>query len=241
MGLFVSWLPILILCSILDRNPVASDDIQRKLNKLVDLVCDSLLDTEIRQEYTASCGDLPQSQQMEYWVEKIAARAEYIKRDFFCGFAGQARTRFHYGAAFAILIEIEKAYIAERGRNWLSDPREARTALVLGQLDKGFTWLYVSRICLIPMLTVFKRWPTNVDCTCLYPPDRRHQCRCIRFVVQHSYSWFGMPHRRVPHLFHRFVGLVDCRDCRLVADISITEARSIPVASRGLHTPRQVP
>ncbi|UPX12501.1 uncharacterized protein EKO05_0003046 [Ascochyta rabiei] len=140
MGLFVSWLPILILCSILDRNPVASDDIQRKLNKLVDLVCNSLLDPDTRREYIASVADLHQAQHMAYWVEKIAAKAEYIRGDYFRGFAGQARTRFHYGAAYAILIEIEKAYIAERGRNWLSDPTEARAALVLGQTDHGFTW-----------------------------------------------------------------------------------------------------
>ncbi|KAJ4358910.1 hypothetical protein N0V95_002616 [Ascochyta clinopodiicola] len=140
MGLFVSWLPILILCSILDRNPIASDDIQRKLNKLVDLVCNSLLDPDTRREYIASFADLPQGQHMAYWVELIAAKAEYVRGDYFRGFAGQARTRFHYGAAYAILIEIEKAYIAERGRNWLSDPREARAALVLGQTDRGFTW-----------------------------------------------------------------------------------------------------
>ncbi|KAF9694814.1 hypothetical protein EKO04_007064 [Ascochyta lentis] len=140
MGLFVSWLPILILCSILDRNPVASDDIQRKLNKLVDLVCNSLLDSDTRREYIASFAGLPQAQHMAYWVETIAAKAEYIKSDYFRGFAGQARTRFHYGAAYAVLIEIEKAYIAERGRNWLTNPREARAALVLGQIDRGFTW-----------------------------------------------------------------------------------------------------
>lgn len=140
MGLFVSWFPILVLCSILDRNPVASDDIQRKLNKFVDLVCDSLLDQDIRVEYVRSFADLPQAQHMVYWVEKIAAKAEYIKSDYFRGFAGQARTRFQYGAAYAILMDIEKAYIAERGRNWLSNPREARAALVLGQLDLGYTW-----------------------------------------------------------------------------------------------------
>lgn len=143
MGLFVSWLPILILCSILDRNPVASDDIQRKLNKLVDLVCDSLLDNNTRAEYIASFADLPQAQHMSYWVEKIAAKAEYIKGDYFHGFAGQARTRFHYGAAYAILTDIERAYIAQRGRNWLGEAREARAALVLGQVDQGSTWLYV--------------------------------------------------------------------------------------------------
>ncbi|KAH6622175.1 hypothetical protein C7974DRAFT_362444 [Boeremia exigua] len=140
MGLFISWLPILILCSILDRNPVASDDIQRKLNKLVDLVCNSLLDQSIQAEYIASFADSPHAQQMAYWVEKIATKAEYVKGEYFRGFAGQARTRFHYGAAYAILIDIEKAYIAERGRDWLGDAKDARAALVLGQIDQGCTW-----------------------------------------------------------------------------------------------------
>jgi hypothetical protein len=141
MGLFISWLPILVLCSILDRNPVASDDIERKLNKLVDLVCEALLDTETRNDYIASFWDMTEAQQMAYWVEKIAAKADVIKGDYFCGFSGQARTRFHYGAAYAILSDIEKAYIAEHGRGWLVGPREARAALVLGQVDRGFTWL----------------------------------------------------------------------------------------------------
>jgi len=143
MGLFISWLPILILCSILDRNPVASDDVQRKLNKLVDVVCDSLLHVDNRIDFIASFRDMPEAQQMAYWVERIAARAGVIKGDYFCGFSGQARTRFHYGAAYAILSDIEKAYIAEHGRGWLDNPREARAALVLGQVDRGFTWLYV--------------------------------------------------------------------------------------------------
>ena len=175
MGLFISWLPILILCSILDRNPVASDDIQRKLNKLVDLTCDSLLDTGTREAYIASFQDLPQSQQMAYWVKKIATKAEYIRGGYFHGFAGQARTRFHYGAAYALLIDVEKAYIAERGRDWLSDPREARAALVLGQLDKGFTWLYVCHAfnC-TTLLTVRQRWSTAMDCARLHTNHRRY-------------------------------------------------------------------
>jgi hypothetical protein len=143
MGLFVSWLPILVLCSILDRNPVASDDNQRKLNKLVDVVCDSLLDIDTRNAFIASFHGIPEAQRMAYWVEKIAAKAHVIKGEYFCGFAGQARTRFHYGAAYAILEDIEEAYIAERGRGWLNDPIEARAALVLGQVDRGFTWLWV--------------------------------------------------------------------------------------------------
>lgn len=140
MGLFMSWFPILILCSIIDRNPVASDDIQRKLNKMVDLVCISLQDEKTRNDYIASFNDLPHAQKMAYWVDKITTKAPYIKDDYFCGFAGQARTRFHYGAAHAILVDMEKAYIADHGRNWLADAKEARAALVLGQVDHGFVW-----------------------------------------------------------------------------------------------------
>ncbi|KAF2107517.1 hypothetical protein BDV96DRAFT_505852, partial [Lophiotrema nucula] len=93
MGLFLSWFPILILCSILDRNPVASDDIQRKLNKMIDLVCESLQDKPIRAEYVSYFRDLPQGQQMALWVDKITEKAPFIKGNYFCGFAGQARTR----------------------------------------------------------------------------------------------------------------------------------------------------
>lgn len=148
MGLFISWLPILILCSILYRNPIASDDVQHKLNKLVDAVCDSILDVDNRNDFIASFRDMREALQMAYWIEKIAARAGVIKRNYFCGFSGQARTRFHYGAAYAILSDIEKAYIAEHGRGWLDNPRGARAALVLGQVDRGFTWLYVSSYAL---------------------------------------------------------------------------------------------
>lgn len=141
LGLFTAWFPVLILCSILDRNPIASDDIQRKLNKMVDFTCLSLQDEATRDNYISSFRDLPHSQRMAYWVNKIAQKAGFIQGNFFNGFAGQARTRFHYGPAHPILNDIEKAYIANHGRNWLGhDPRDARAAVVLGQVDHGFVW-----------------------------------------------------------------------------------------------------
>jgi hypothetical protein len=137
----MSWFPILILCSIVDRNPVASDDIRRKINKLVDLVCTSLQDPEVCAEFIDSFEGMADAQQMAYWVNKISLQAPLIKGDFFTGFAGQARTRFHYGAAHAILIDIEKAYIHKHGRGWLSRHEPAaRSSLVLGQVDHGFVW-----------------------------------------------------------------------------------------------------
>jgi hypothetical protein len=140
VGLFLSWFPILILCSIVDRNPVASDDIRKKLNKLVDLVCAALQDETNRENFVRSFGDLSDSQLLTGWVQKISEKAEFIKDNFFTEFVGQARTRFHYGAAHAILIDIEKSYIADHGRNWLANERKARAALVLGQVDDGLVW-----------------------------------------------------------------------------------------------------
>jgi hypothetical protein len=141
MGLFVSWFPILIFSSIVDRNPVASDDIRRKLNKMIDFVCDALQDPVLKRDFILSFSDMPEAQRMAYWVEKISIQAPLVRGDFFAGFAGQARTRFHYGAAHAILLDIEKSYIAEHGRGWfMRNPRAARASLVLGSVDSSFVW-----------------------------------------------------------------------------------------------------
>ncbi|KAF2095623.1 hypothetical protein NA57DRAFT_26158, partial [Rhizodiscina lignyota] len=140
IGLFMGWFPVLILCSIVDRNPVASDDIRKKLNKLVDLVCVSLEDEENRQAFINSFHDLPEAHIMTHWVRKISEQTHLIKGNYFTGFAGQGRVRFHYGAAHAILIDIEKAYIADYGRNWLANERVARANLVLGHVDRSFVW-----------------------------------------------------------------------------------------------------
>src|ERR1700753_2273536 len=137
----MSWFPILILSSIVDRNPVASDDIRRKLNKMVDLVCTSLQDPDTRRSLIASFRDMPEAERMEYWVNKVSQLAPLIKGKFFLGFAGQGRERFHYGAGHAILLDIEKCYVAENGRGWLThNERTARASLVLGQVDHGFVW-----------------------------------------------------------------------------------------------------
>jgi hypothetical protein len=77
---------------------------------------------------------------LAHWLQRICEKAEFIKGNYFTDFVGQARTRFHYGAAHAILIDVEKSYIADHGRNWLANEREAHIALVLGQGDKGLVW-----------------------------------------------------------------------------------------------------
>ncbi|KAF2837874.1 hypothetical protein M501DRAFT_995116 [Patellaria atrata CBS 101060] len=139
LGLLLAWLPVLILCSVVDRNPVAADDIRRKLNKLVDLVRISLMDDAIRNEFIESFSDRPESQRMREWVGNISNQCEYMN-DFFVRFAGQGRVRWHYGVAHPILSDIENSYIADHGRYWLRNEQEARTNLVLGSVGEGLVW-----------------------------------------------------------------------------------------------------
>ncbi|OQO03790.1 hypothetical protein B0A48_10430 [Cryoendolithus antarcticus] len=139
LGCLLSWLPVLILSSIVDRNPVAADATRKELNELVDRVRQALMDDTIRELYLKSIIDPDQHHEMQKWVERISKACPMLD-DFFAHFAGQARRRWHYGAAHPILADIEGAYIAEQGRDWLADEYEARNKLVLGK-PKGLDWL----------------------------------------------------------------------------------------------------
>lgn len=145
IGLLMAWLPVLILCSIIDRNPVAADDIRKRLNKLVDRVCISLQDDQIRRGFIKTLHqqgvDESERQGLETWINNIARQSERIRGNFFVNFAGQGRIRWHYGAAHAILTDIEACYVAQHGRNWLDNESEARMKLVLGPVaSEGLLW-----------------------------------------------------------------------------------------------------
>ncbi|KAF2086200.1 hypothetical protein K490DRAFT_45208, partial [Saccharata proteae CBS 121410] len=141
LGLFIAWLPVLILCSIVDRNPVSSDDYRRKLNKLVNAVRASLLDDRIRQDFIRTFDGQPEEHRskMEDWVNAISIHSSAHPEEFFVRFAGQGRVRWHYGAAHPILSDIERSYVASHGRCWLDNEEEARTHLVLGDAE-GLVW-----------------------------------------------------------------------------------------------------
>lgn len=140
MGLLLAWLPVLILSSIVDRNPVAADDIRAKLNDLIDRVRQSLMDDTVKRDYLETIANRDHQTEMNGWVEKISKACPKLD-NFFIKFAGQGRKRFHYGAAHPILTDIERAYIAEKGRDWLHHEAEARTKLVLGDVSGGLDWL----------------------------------------------------------------------------------------------------
>ena len=139
LGLLLAWLPVLILSSIVDRNPVAANDILVKINALLDRVRESLMDDAVKQEYIQTIADVDRDT-MIHSVQDTSEACPHLK-DFFVEFAGQGRKRFHYGVAHPILTDIERAYIADRGRNWLENEKEARTRLVLGDKLGGLNWM----------------------------------------------------------------------------------------------------
>lgn len=140
LGLLLAWLPVLILSSIVDRNPVAADDIRLRLNELVDRVRLSLMDDMVKRTYLDTIADQVQQDEVHDWIERISKACPQLEK-FFVKFAGQGRKRFHYGAAHPILTDIERAYIAPKGRDWLQNEAEARTKLVLGDISGGLDWL----------------------------------------------------------------------------------------------------
>lgn len=142
LGCLLAWFPILIMGSIVDRNPIAAEAICIKLNTLVDHVRHALRDKQHRENFIESFNEQPNFQELKKEVENLAvlSTSEDMK-NFFQEFAGQARVRWHYGAAHPILSDIENCYIAEKGRNWLADEAQARASLVTGRSnEEGLVW-----------------------------------------------------------------------------------------------------
>ena len=141
-GLLLSWLPILVLSTITDRNPVAADEILQQLNNLLDLVRTALLDSERRESYIKTIG---KTENDFTWIKFL----EDDRKGFFTQFAGQGRVRWHvgdidtsidaslltdcqHGCANSILSSVEHAWIADHGRGWMDNPDYARTQIISG-------------------------------------------------------------------------------------------------------------
>lgn len=140
LGCLLAWFPVLIMGSIVDRNPIASEAIRKKLNALVDHVRHALRDEQHRREFVNTFQGQPEFEQLRIRVDGVAEKSNHMY-DFFVEFAGQARVRWHYGVAHPILSDIENCYIAQKGRNWLANEHEARSSLVLGPVnDEGLVW-----------------------------------------------------------------------------------------------------
>ena len=118
LGLLLGWLPVMILVTIVDRNPTAIEPVRRKLNSLVDDVRRALLDPKLRNSYMT---DTRRSIRDFAWTECLRDE-DFFFGEFFTHFSGQGRVRWHYGVAHPILAGIESTFMAAEGRHWLSDP-----------------------------------------------------------------------------------------------------------------------
>lgn len=126
LGLLLAWLPILVLSSITDRNPVAADEIRQQLNNLLDLVRTALLDPERRESYIKTTG----KREDDFAWTKLPGDEHYFHNAFFTQFAGQGRFPWHHGCAHSILASMEDAWIADHGRGWMEDADRARTRMI---------------------------------------------------------------------------------------------------------------
>ena len=93
LGCLLAWLPVLILSSIVDRNPVAADEIKSKLNRLIDRVRLSLMNESVRSAYLGTIHNKAQQQKMRDWVGSISSQCLSFGDEFFVEFAGQGRVR----------------------------------------------------------------------------------------------------------------------------------------------------
>ena len=98
LGLSLGWLPILVMSTIVDRNPIGTDKIRLELNNFLDIVRDALLDSATRSIYAARMGKDP-----EYFDWIFSRRDQnLLPHGFFTHFAGQGRLHWH--VSFAILL-----------------------------------------------------------------------------------------------------------------------------------------
>ena len=137
IGLLLSWLPVLVLVTIIDRNPVAPEVVRRQLNDLVDEVRVALLDPSLQNSYMIDTHRGPRD---FTWTSQLS-NDDFFQGSFFTCFAGQGRVRWHYGVAHSILAGIEKTFVARKGRDWLRDENKALTYMVDGPEEGEFEGL----------------------------------------------------------------------------------------------------
>ena len=116
IGLLLAWLPVLMLSSIVDRNPTQPTPSCIKLNELLTEVQVALRTDRAAQELIQTItGEDPRK-----FHDDVKAKPNASK--FFDEFAGQGRLRWHYGVTYPILTGMELIILEcneESPRNWL--------------------------------------------------------------------------------------------------------------------------
>ncbi|KAI9855570.1 MAG: hypothetical protein M1824_006072 [Vezdaea acicularis] len=161
LGLLLAWFPVLILSSIVDRNPLLTDATRDKLNNLLFEVETNLEDYRLAPEpkppapawMTAEMNaqlldDAPadekgagsQVRSVQDSGSEDPESRRGVEYGFFQKFAGQGRLRWHYGVAHPIQLGIEKIILRHRRkpespRDWLTIP-DIDNELVRGSGDE---------------------------------------------------------------------------------------------------------
>ena len=81
LGCLLAWFPVLIMGSIVDRNPIAAEAIRKKLSTLVDHVRHALRDKQHRDEFIKTFRDQPDYHELKCRIESVADKGEY-RREF---------------------------------------------------------------------------------------------------------------------------------------------------------------
>lgn len=224
LGLMLAWIPVLILSSIVDRNPANSSSVENNLNQLVGGVQQELISNfDLKQR--RRLGSLPappappQSSGTQQgrrgsmvassgsirtdWID--ALKEDAFKGEFFVGFGGQGRRRWHYGVANAVLAGLEDEFIKKYGRDWLR-LHDAREKLVKPGRSPGIYFFdlrelwHVASSGLVVVGTMFGAFILNY-----FTPPIGIGCRSggyaifcflvtISFVVEMAVWWWTSNH-----------------------------------------------
>jgi hypothetical protein len=162
LGLLLAWIPVLILSSIVDRNPVLTNSTRNRLNQLVHKATLALADPDFRDRLTKEVGgdentfDWAKNSGNWKWTQtdetnhqdlytreaetKNAApeiqNTQSSPAKFFTAFAGQGRKRWHYGVAHPILAGIERQILQNPANPDLSDWERNRNWLANHDIKK---------------------------------------------------------------------------------------------------------
>ncbi|PWW74731.1 hypothetical protein C7212DRAFT_358977 [Tuber magnatum] len=127
LGLLVSWLPVLIAATIVDRNPMDARYVRDKLNKYF--------------------------QRIEGVERTFSIFDRNAGEDIFGEFAGQGRVRWHYGVAHSFLRTLEAMH--NMGRNWSSvyaatnELSTTRTYSGLVKFDLSEIWQMIASFLMV--------------------------------------------------------------------------------------------
>ena len=107
LGLLVSWLPVMVVASTVDRNQTSADAVREKLNELINDVRLSLIDEACYEKYKE---DTKLTDEDFAWTRALF-NSQVFDGTFFPHFSGQGREAYHYGPGHAILYGLETKYV----------------------------------------------------------------------------------------------------------------------------------